>query len=420
MDRLQKDLRSMIHVVEENLRKNVPTTKPNLTGFVNGISVSLERDSSSLPTRISEICSSCLLDMLGWDSKKHASVNDSLFTPQNLLLSLVEILRQVGNWSPVVNPTVEELDNLSYACSKLWELDSNRLVPDHDYRIDLQNGKAVFQDGDAASNPLFSSVDAHVFEKPTYKAFVALLDNYVAETGRAEIVTKDELKEDNNFLQLIMDTAVMQYVHRYLLAKGKTHSVDRASFIRELDRIWFGLYGRKTANDSSGFEHVFLGEVNPGGEVVGMHNWIQIYLEERKGALNYRGFIRPKRGGTRPSNLEQLVSFQFEWRGGVKPVSSSFIGTSPEFEIALYTLCFFAGEEKITVNIRSPYHDYRVLVTSYKWNVGKNVYIASTFPSDAPLDAHEVESRGAGAGAGGGGGGAKSGGAKAGGGGAHR
>jgi poly(U)-specific endoribonuclease len=34
------------------------------------------------------------------------------------------------------------------------------------------------------------------------------------------------------------------------------------------------------------------------------------------------------------------------WKGFLKPVSTSFIGVSPEFELALYTLCFLAGGEE--------------------------------------------------------------------------
>ena len=71
------------------------------------------------------------------------------------------------------------------------------------------------------------------------------------------------------------------------MEKGKAPP-DRSAFIDQLHELWFGLYRRSTTNDSSGFEHVFLGETK-NGEVTGMHNWIQIYEEERKGHLDYVG-----------------------------------------------------------------------------------------------------------------------------------
>ncbi|KAF3784685.1 Poly(U)-specific endoribonuclease-A [Nymphaea thermarum] len=41
----------------------------------------------------------------------------------------------------------------------------------------------------------------------------------------------------------------------------------------------------------------------------------------------------------------QLLTIQFEWNGVLKSVSNTLVGVSPEFEIALYTVCFFVGDE---------------------------------------------------------------------------
>lgn len=55
-----------------------------------------------------------------------------------------------------------------------------------------------------------------------------------------------------------------------------------------MHELWFGLYRRSTTDDSSGFEHVFLGEIKD-GEVSGMHNWVQLYEQEKAGNLDYLG-----------------------------------------------------------------------------------------------------------------------------------
>ena len=43
--------------------------------------------------------------------------------------------------------------------------------------------------------------------------------------------------------------------------------------------------------DSSGFEHVFVGETRGADEVIGFHNWIQFYLQEKAGHVDYQGYI---------------------------------------------------------------------------------------------------------------------------------
>jgi poly(U)-specific endoribonuclease len=138
---------------------------------------------------------------------------------------------------------------------------------------------------------------------------------------------------------------------------------------------------------------VFLGEIK-NEEVTGLHNWIQLYDEEKRTRLNYlglslslyltfrpfgplsftlslslspSGYILPKRapssGGYRVAPQDQqLVTIQFAWNDFLKKCSSSFIGTSPEFEVALYTLCFLQQQEKYLVTCGP----YRVEISCYK------------------------------------------------------
>ena len=120
-----------------------------------------------------------------------------------------------------------------------------------------------------------------------------------------------------------------------------------------LHKIWFDLYRREGSRDSSGFEHVFVGEVKD-GDVSGFHNWIQFYLEEKRGNLDYRGYIKPRsRNDALADSNDHLLTLQFSWNGVEKFVSSSFIGVSPEFEFALYTMCFLVGEEKNDVELNT-------------------------------------------------------------------
>merc|ERR1712119_71353 len=111
---------------------------------------------------------------------------------------------------------------LSNFMQQLWECDENRLVEDTDYKLDLGGRTRYSYDGpDNADDPLFTWVKAEVFERPTYKAFVKLLDNYVSDTGVAETVTAEEMAENMNFTNLVFESKPMQLAYRFLKYKGK-------------------------------------------------------------------------------------------------------------------------------------------------------------------------------------------------------
>ena len=71
---------------------------------------------------------------------------------------------------------------------------------------------------DAAPDPLFKFLDKKsFFSLPTYSAFYALLDNYERCTGEREVVTREEEKENWRFLDAILETPCMEYLHNYLI-----------------------------------------------------------------------------------------------------------------------------------------------------------------------------------------------------------
>ena len=63
------------------------------------------------------------------------------------------------------------------------------------------------------------------------------------------------------------------------------------------------------ALDSSAFEHVFVGETRGAKDVIGFHNWIQFYLQEKAGNVDYQGYILGRKVGL--YRLQFLASFLF-------------------------------------------------------------------------------------------------------------
>jgi poly(U)-specific endoribonuclease len=149
------------------------------------------------------------------------------------------------------------------AVQTLWNLDSNRLTPHEDYKMDVQNSKHPCDKDDAANDPLFTHVNTQIFAtRPTYHAFKQLLDNYTVDTRTREEVTEREREEVHAFLSAIMDTAPMKYCHQYCLVKDASYEErsvprDEDDFVKILETMWFELYSRS----GCGFEHVFVGEV---------------------------------------------------------------------------------------------------------------------------------------------------------------
>ncbi|XP_035521062.1 poly(U)-specific endoribonuclease-C [Morone saxatilis] len=264
-----------------------------------------------------------------------------------VLVLLIVCVSGLDASRPAVN---QELSNIF---NELWRLDVNRMTPGVDYTISVQGRASYVNQGshvvqDHASQPLFSNVNENKLKNTTtFSRFTKLLDNYERSTGVAEQVTTEELTEINLFLDAVLETEVMKRAHKYLVSKGQSSSNLR-HFKSQLQTIWFNLYHRQrnAGVDSCGFEHVFVGETKSGTEIIGFHNWVQFYLQENSTHLDYKGY--KARNNDLPDQDDHVLNLQFSWHGLVKPVGSAFIGTSPEFEMAIFTIVFLINTERST------------------------------------------------------------------------
>ncbi|KAM6979697.1 uridylate-specific endoribonuclease A [Aplochiton taeniatus] len=262
----------------------------------------------------------------------------------------------------------------------LYALDSNKASPSQlsiNPQALVSNSQTSSQK-DLSPRPLFTFLDEEsLFSKPTYSAFLAVLNNYQRVTGQAEDFTAQQLAEQGTFLRETMaNTELGRELFAFLYTKGRY--ATEAEFLQDLKMMWFGLYSRNNNKlDSSGFEHIFAGEIK-GGKVSGFHNWIQFYLLEKKGLLEYysHSFDGPW------ANFPDVLGMQFNWDGYFKQVGSAIIGCSPEFDLAMYSLCYIARPGK---QCRLSLGGKQLVIQTYTWDNssygnGKK-YIGSAFPA---------------------------------------
>ncbi|XP_022046743.1 uridylate-specific endoribonuclease A isoform X2 [Acanthochromis polyacanthus] len=273
--------------------------------------------------------------------------------------------------------TDAELKSVSEA---LYALDSNKASASQ-LSINPQTLVSDSQtslEKDLSSMPLFSYVNENaLFSKPTYAALLAVLDNYHRMTGTTENFSSRQLTEQETFVKETMSrTEVGRELFTFLYTKGVYASEEE--FLQDLKTMWFGLYSRNNGKlDSSGFEHIFAGEIK-GGKVSGFHNWIQFYLLEKRGELNYysHSFNGPW------TSYPDILGMQFMWEGYFKQVGSAVIGCSPEFDFAIYSLCYIARPGK---QCRLSLAGKELIIQTYTWDNssygnGKK-YIGSAFPA---------------------------------------
>lgn len=224
---------------------------------------------------------------------------------------------------------------------------------------------------DKAPQPLLT-VSPETWNIPTIQKFVPLLDNYERDTLVNEYVTPQERNEENAFMDAIMSTTVIRHLMSFLKTKGYV-GLDQKQQRDFLKQLWFGMYSRgKGKISSSGFEHVFVSELKD-GKVSGLHNWVYFAKEEAVNRMNYLGYLKYV-----PFNDKGVVmKLHFNQQGVDKPVNSMFIGTSPELEMALYTLCFVTRADN-DCNLKLANQDVNIVTHTFRYR-SKNM-IGSAYP----------------------------------------
>ncbi|KAI4552511.1 hypothetical protein MJT46_017162 [Ovis ammon polii x Ovis aries] len=135
----------------------------------------------------------------------------------------------------------EELQSVS---EKIYRADTNKARKE-DIVLNSQNCILPSETRDQVDHcpePLFTYVNKKLFSKPTYTAFINLLNNYQRATGRGEHFTAQELAEQDTFLREIMKTDVMKELYGFLHQQNRYSSEQE--FVSDLRNMWFGLYSR--------------------------------------------------------------------------------------------------------------------------------------------------------------------------------
>ncbi|XP_071098474.1 uridylate-specific endoribonuclease B-like [Haliotis cracherodii] len=238
----------------------------------------------------------------------------------------------------------------------IWDNDVNR-VDGSLYTLNYQGMTTGKETGDGAAGKLITPADNQLDvlladHNTTYPTFIHLLDNYAANVQHAEHRPSHEIQEENKFWDAISKTKVMQLTFRFLVDNGFMKS-DMKAFRTIINEMWFELYpvqNHASALSDSGFEHIMVGETlthkTSNTTVRGFHNWVQFYQEEKAGKLDYDGFIKYAQN-------PDIVDVRFNWKNGIAKSSSFFVGTSPEFDMALYTVCALVHPNKncpVTIN----------------------------------------------------------------------
>ncbi|KAL0851098.1 hypothetical protein ABMA28_006970 [Loxostege sticticalis] len=211
-------------------------------------------------------------------------------------------------------------------------------------QVNLQGKTSSMSKNDEAQSNLLT-VPENVWSGPTIRPFVALFDNYHKNIIRPEFVTPNEETEQTTYINTILATGPIRSLVSFLVNKGLTQLNEYNEQVDLLKKIWFTKYARHWSGlckCSCAFENVFMAELKS-DQVLGLHSWLFFAKRELDNKANYLGYIDKL-----DLSGKGLILKQHSVLSNTKdaPEVNMFVGTSPELETALYTLCFMARPDR--------------------------------------------------------------------------
>ncbi|XP_077988646.1 poly(U)-specific endoribonuclease-like [Glandiceps talaboti] len=247
-------------------------------------------------------------------------------------------------------------------CRNLWEV-NKRLEPNKDYRIypsfeerdERERGTAIFQ----TKSPLFRYLRSNLLKTKAFGKFVQLLEYFGTTESKPRNGTTTH--DIGVFLDEILHEPCCRRLHVYLQERGFV-GAEECDLKAKLRNVWFSERLHK-GKMSCAFERVFIGglkidkdgqRLKPEGFVTGIHNWVRYYLLEKHGFIQYHGL----HGKQPPNDGKEILNIEFALDDVIiKPVGSTFIGTTPAFDICLYTAVFLTGCKEGHTYIRLGSHN---------------------------------------------------------------
>lgn len=180
--------------------------------------------------------------------------------------------------------------------------------------------------------------------RQSHQLVYQLLDNYVFDDKKADPATQQHTKEENAFIDCIVQTEVIKATREHINFKG-----DDDAWKKHLWTLWFQKFDYSTKTGLSGFEHVFVGESNK-GKLGGHHFWFQYWLQD--GAQGTQPDIITNENLskiTTPASVTLSYKLVNQGITADKPIGGFFVGCSAEFLVAVGVVLFARGGSANTV-----------------------------------------------------------------------